>query len=165
MHWYLVHTKAKQEKWALQNLEQQGYQCYLPTLRSEKLQSGILTVIDEPLFPRYLFIQLGLDNSAQSWTPVRSTRGVSRLVTFGTEPAKVDAELVKMLKYQEVAMQEKVEPLFKPGERVRLVNGAFAGLEGIYQLADGEQRVIVLIELLSKPLKLGISPTHIRKAS
>lgn len=56
MHWYLVHTKPRQEKCALENLHRQGYQCYLPTLPSEKLRQGLLTVADEPLFPRYLFI-------------------------------------------------------------------------------------------------------------
>ncbi len=79
MHWYLVHTKPRQEKCALQNLEQQGYQCYLPTLLSERLRLGSLTVRDEPLFPRYLFIRLGQGPATQSWAPIRSTKGVSRL--------------------------------------------------------------------------------------
>ena len=38
MHWYLIYTKPRQEKVALQNLEQQGYQCYLPLLPKEKLR-------------------------------------------------------------------------------------------------------------------------------
>ena len=59
MHWYLVHTKPWQEKCALENLQRQGFQCYLPALPSEKLRQGMLVVKDEPLFPRYLFIRLG----------------------------------------------------------------------------------------------------------
>lgn len=59
MHWYLVHTKPKQEKYALENLQRQGYECYLPLLLSERIRQGILMVTDEPLFPRYLFIRLG----------------------------------------------------------------------------------------------------------
>jgi len=165
MHWYLVHTKPKQEKCALQNLQQQGYQCYLPTLLSEKLRQGILTIIDEPLFPRYLFIRLGQGGSAKSWTPIRSTKGVSRLVSFGTEPARVDDGLVELIRAQEAAVQEKPERLFKQGERVRLTDGAFAGIEGIYQMADSECRVRVLIELLSKPVTVRVTPASLRKAS
>ena len=165
MHWYLVHTKPKQEKCALQNLQQQGYQCYLPTLLSEKLRQGILTIIDEPLFPRYLFIRLGQGSSAKSWTPIRSTKGVSRLVSFGIEPAKVDDGLVELIRAQEAAFQEKPERLFKPGERVRLTDGAFAGIEGIYQMADGERRVMVLIELLSKPVTVRVTPGSLHKMS
>jgi len=165
MHWYLIHTKPRQEKCALQNLQQQGYQCYLPTLLSEKLRQGILTIIDEPLFPRYLFIRLGQGNSAKSWVPIRSTKGVSRLVSFGTEPAKIDDDLVELLRVQEAAVKERPERLFQPGERVCLTDGAFAGIEGIYQMADGERRVMVLIELLSKLVTLYVTPVSLCKVS
>jgi transcriptional antiterminator RfaH len=163
MHWYLIHTKPRQEKSALQNLTQQGYACYLPILPTEKLRQGSLTVADEPLFPRYLFIQLGMGDSARSWSPIRSTKGVSRLVSFGNEPAKVDDRLIDLLKSQEDAVQGQPQRLFTRGERVRLTDGAFAGIEGIYQMADGESRVMVLIELLSKPVQLRIAPSSLRK--
>ncbi|WP_434782198.1 transcription/translation regulatory transformer protein RfaH [Ferrovum myxofaciens] len=164
MYWYLVHTKPRQEKRALQNLEQQGYRCYLPLLPSEKIRQGVLRVMDEPLFPRYLFIQLGQSDSAKSWAPIRSTKGVSCLVRFGVELAKVDDGLIEFLRGQEQAVQNNPERLFKPGERVCLTEGAFAGVEGIYQMADGEKRVMVLIELLSTPVTLRVAPNSLRKA-
>ena len=165
MHWYLVYTKPRQEKCALQNLESQGYQCYLPTLPSEKLRQGILAVTDGPLFPRYLFIRLGQGDSAKSWAPIRSTKGVSRLVSFGMEPAKVDDGLIELLRAQESLVQSEPERLFKSGERVRLTETPFAGIEGIYQMADGESRVMVLIEFLSKPVAVRVAPASLRKAS
>lgn len=165
MHWYLVHTKTRQEQCALQNLERQGYRCYLPTLPSEKLRQGLLTVSVEPLFPRYLFIRLGQGDSAKSWAPIRSTKGVSRLVSFGVEPAKVDGGLIELLRAQEALVQTEPERLFKPGERVCLTEAPFAGIEGIYQMADGERRVMVLIEILSKPVAVRVSPAGLRKAS
>lgn len=163
MHWHLVHTKPRQEKCALQNLEQQGYPCYLPMRPVEKLRQGVLTLADEPLFPRYLFIHLGREDSAKSWGPIRSTKGVSRLVCFGTEPARVGDSLVELLRANESALQGKPAPLFSPGERVRLAAGAFAGIEGVYQMADGECRVMVLIELLSRPLSIPVPVTALRR--
>ena len=165
MHWYLVHTKPRQEKCALTNLEQQGYECYLPSMPSEKLQQGVLVLSNEPLFPRYLFIRLGQGESAKSWSPIRSTKGVSRLVSFGTEPAKVDAGLVELLQARESSVVGGAVRLFNPGERVRVTAGPFAGIEGIYQMAEGERRVIVLIELLSKMVTVRIEPASLRKAS
>ena len=164
MQWYLVHTKPRQEKCALENLERQGYPCYLPTLPAEKLRQGLLTVSDAPLFPRYLFIRLGQGNSARSWAPIRSTRGVSRLVRFGIEPAVVSDGLVQALRAQEASRQGEPERLFKPGERVRLTEAPFAGIEGIYQMADGERRVMVLIELLSKQVRVQVTPAGLRRA-
>jgi transcriptional antiterminator RfaH len=51
----------------------------------------------------------------------------------------------------------------KPGERVRLTEAPFAGIEGIYQMADGERRVMVLIELLSKQVRVRVAPANLRK--
>lgn len=163
MHWYLVHTKPRLEKCALDNLQRQGYQCYLPTLPSEKLRQGSLTVIDEPLFPRYLFIRLGQGDSAKSWAPIRSTKGVSRLVSFGMEPAKVSDNLVDALRTQEAAVHAEPVKLFKSGERVRLTEAPFAGIEGVYHVADGERRVMVLIEFLTKNVCLQVAPSSLRK--
>lgn len=163
MYWYLVHTKPRQEVRALENLQQQGYECFLPTVPSERLRRGLLNVSDEPLFPRYLFIRLGQDNSARSWAPIRSTKGVSRLVSFGVEPARVDDGLVELLRAQEVSAQAEPVRLFKSGERVRLTEAPFAGIEGIYQIASGERRVIVLIELLSKQVRVQVAPASLRK--
>ena len=96
-------------------------------------------------------------------TPIRSTKGVSRLVCFGTEPARVDDGLIELLRTQEASVQTETVRLFKPGERVRLTEAPFAGIEGIYQMADGERRVMVLIEILSKPVAVRVAPTALRK--
>ena len=164
MHWYLIYTKPRQEKCALQNLEQQGYQCYLPMLPKEKLRQGALALSNEPLFPRYLFIRLAQDFMAKSWSPIRSTKGVSRLVRFGAEPARVDDGLVDLLKKNEPAVQAQAEPMFIPGERVRLKESPFAGIEGVYQMADGNQRALLLIELMSTEVKVQVSLGVLRKA-
>ncbi|MBC2771028.1 transcription/translation regulatory transformer protein RfaH [Pusillimonas sp. 7-48] len=163
MHWYLIHTKPRQEACALQNLQQQGYTCYLPQLFHEKLQRGKVVVCQEALFPRYLFIQLGDDAMAQSWAPIRSTRGVSRLVTFGTQPKKIDNTLVDALRQQE-ALHTRPVPLFQPGDRVQITQGPFSGIEGLFQITDGERRAMVLIELLSKPVRVPVMPEALAKA-
>jgi len=90
MHWYLTHTKLRQEQRALLNLERQGYECYLPLLSVEKMSKGEVSVVEEPLFARYLFIRLDVSQSGESWGPICSTKGVSRLVIFGKEYAKAD---------------------------------------------------------------------------
>ena len=165
MRWYLIHCKPRQEKLALLNLARQGYECYLPMLRQEKLRQETLRVEDEPLFPRYLFIRLGEGERAKSWSPIRSTKGVSRLVCFGVEYANVDDALIEQLRAREASIQAAPEPLFKPGERVRLAETPFSGIEGVYQMADGERRAMLLINILSKPVIVRVSPGSLRKAS
>jgi transcriptional antiterminator RfaH len=162
MSWYLIHTKPRLEECALENLQNQGYACFLPQIRVEKLRRGKLVEVDEPLFPRYFFIQLDTGKHAQSWHPIRSTKGVSRLVTLGTEPAKVATELIDALRAHNDAATH-IQPLFAPGERVQIKDGPFAGLEAIYQFDNGERRAMVLIELLNKPSCITLAPASLRK--
>jgi transcriptional antiterminator RfaH len=162
-NWYLIHTKIRQERVALENLERQGFECFLPLIRAEKLRRGQLQVVQEALFPRYLFIRLGTGLESQSWAPIRSTTGVSRLVTFGQTPAKIDDGLVTVLK-SESDNTDVVLRHFEPGEQVVVTDGPFVGVEAIYQMADGEGRVMVLLNILSKQVKMRVSPTSIRKA-
>lgn len=163
MHWFVVHTKPRQELRALQNLQNQGYACFLPLIRLEKIRNKRVSIADEPLFPRYLFVQFDGLAGAQTWGPIRSTLGVSSLVRFGLEPARVDDALVAQLQ-QKGAGELIPQPLFTPGEQLTIHDGPFAGLHAVYQMTDGEQRAMVLIELLSKPVRLHIAPASLRRA-
>ena len=96
--WYLIHTKPRQEHIALTNLERQGYTCYLPQLRVEKIRRRKAEVVSEPMFARYLFVRLSTSDNGPSWAPIRATLGVSQLVRFGTRPAKVEDPLVDLLR-------------------------------------------------------------------
>ncbi len=147
--WYVVHTKPKQEARALENLQNQGYVCFLPMMQVQKLRRQKVTWVIEPMFSRYLFIQL--DDQNQNWGPIRSTLGVSKLVSFGPQPAKVPAELVAFL---QDAPQEVVERMFNAGDTVQVASGPLKGLEGQYLANDGEARAFVLIDLLGKPQRL-----------
>ena len=134
----------------------------MPCVQAEKLQCGALAVVDEPLFPRYLFIRLGSGLEGQNWAPIRSTTGVSRLVSFGNVPAKVDDELVDAIRSQ-ISGRGGLRRQFEPGQKVVITQGPFAGLEAIYQLSDGESRVMVLLNILSKTVKMYLAPTGLRK--
>lgn len=162
-NWYLIHTKIRQESIALENLERQGFECYLPQINVEKLLRGTLQVVRAPLFPRYLFIRLGTGLESQSWAPIRSTVGVSRLVTFGHVPAKIDDALVSAIKTKSETSEVQLRH-FEAGEPVVVTDGPFVGVEAIYQAADAEGRVMVLLNILSKQVKMSVPPASIRKA-
>lgn len=163
MAWILVHTRPRQEQVAHEHLQRQGYDVCLPLLTTEKLQQGKVTLAREPLFPRYLFVRLGSDPSDRSWAPIRSTRGVSRIVTFGSRPAQVDDALVASLQARSILQDHHPQRLFDQGDVVTINRGPFSGIDAVYQMTDGEQRALVLIELLCKPTLLRISPAHLTR--
>jgi len=161
--WFLVRSKPRQESVALTHLARQGYESYLPLFATEKLVRRKSTVVQEPMFARYLFVRLDTSGLGQSWIPIRSTVGVSELVCFGSRPARVDDILIATLRERETAQQASPNTLFAHGDNVRITEGAFAGLEAIYQMNDAEGRAMVLLDLLSKPVAMTINAASLRK--
>jgi len=147
--WYVVHTKPRQETRALENLQNQGFECFLPMIQIERLRNQRVKAVEEPMFSRYLFIRL--DDTIQNWAPIRSTLGVSKLVSFGHQPAKVPPELIDLLRE---SPQTLFERMFATGDTVQVASGPLRGLEGQYLEYDGERRAFVLIDLLGQPQRL-----------
>ena len=159
--WYLIHTKPRQEALALTNLSRQGFECYMPMLRLQKIRQRKTALVAEPMFPRYLFIRLDTSGSGQSWSPIRSTLGVNQLVRFGGQPAKVDGQLIDLIRSREQGTH--AQPLFTAGDNVTVADGPFAGLEAIYQNTDAESRSMILLNILSKPVAMRIDTVSLRK--
>ncbi|WP_114418476.1 transcription/translation regulatory transformer protein RfaH [Marinospirillum perlucidum] len=149
--WYVIQCKAKESFRAAENLENQGYRVFHPYIQVEKMRQGKIRLVDEPLFPYYLFIHLS--DVADNWRPLRSTRGVLKLVSFGQTPVKVEDELISQL-------QERINPepqdYLKAGDQVLIEEGPFKGLNAIFQSKKGEERVILLLNLLQKQQRLEV---------
>ena len=156
-NWYVIQCKAKESFRAAENLENQGFEVFHPFIQVEKVRQGKLKLIDEPLFPYYLFIYLS--EVADNWRPIRSTRGVLKLVSFGHQPVRVADELVEMLR-ERIAPQP--EDYLKAGDRVLIEEGPFKGLNAIFQAKKGEERVVLLLELLQKQQRLEVPVKAIR---
>lgn len=157
LRWFLVLTKPCAENTAKVNLERQGYRVYHPRLQRAEVYRGRWMDRVVSLFPRYLFIQL--DAVHQSLAPVRSTVGVAKIVCFGSETAVVDDTIVDglmQLADPESGLHRLRQRLLAPGAVVRVISGAFAGLDGIFEREVGEDRVMVLFQLLGREAHVSI---------
>jgi len=146
LNWLLAYTKPRQEVLAEEHLRRQGYDVFSPQLRVQKLRRRKWTWVEEPLFPRYLFVGA---TDEQSWAPVRSTVGVSSLVQFGGQVAEVSPALIESLRHSGEAPRT-AQPLFRQGQKVRILAGEYATLGAVFDMAEGEGRAIVLLELLGR---------------
>jgi transcriptional antiterminator RfaH len=155
-HWYVIHTKPRQESLALENLERQGYTTYCPQITISKRRRNAWHQVSEPLFPRYLFIEL--TEGEDDFGPIRSTLGVSKMPRFGGRPATISNDIIESLREQERDNAESpdTELPVNPGDRVRVTDGPFAGLEGIFQNSSKDARVIILMELLGRENKVSV---------
>ncbi len=166
MKWHVIHTKVKEEFRALENLQAQGFEVFLPTCQVQKKYQGKIKLAVEPLFSRYLFIRLS--DVSSNWFPIRSTRGVSQLLRFGvlSEPVVLPDPIIDCLK-QRCAKEEPLHELFNSGEMLEITQGPFKGFIGFFEklktLPDGISRALLLVEVLGSIQKLQIDLTQLKK--
>lgn len=147
VRWLLAFTKPRGEKIAEENLLRQGFECFAPAFSIQRRRRGRWVWVEEPLFPRYVFVGA---HAEQSWAPIRSTVGVSGLVRFGGEAAVVPTALVDELR-REAGGDVERHHVFKHGQAVRIVGTSYSSIEGIFQMQEGAERAQVLISLLGRP--------------
>ena len=150
---------------ALENLERQQCECYCPLIQVEKISRGKRIHVEEALFPGYFFINFDPQKSNLTYTAIRSSRGVSKIVRFGEEPAKVPEALILQIKDCEKASVSSLNAPNLPlkGDTVIIVEGPFKGLQAVYSQTDGQQRSIVLISLLHQQAPTSLANTQIQK--
>ncbi len=134
----------------MRKLEEQGYEVFLPMLTQwEKTRAG-WTKRQQVMFPRYGFVRCG--RPEQSIGPIRSTPGVSGLVSFGSTPAILNGatlEAIRLLAERQAnAVTAKTSP-FQAGESVEIAAGPLKGMSGIVSAVAAE-RVTVMLRLLGR---------------
>ncbi|CAH0526748.1 transcription/translation regulatory transformer protein RfaH [Vibrio hippocampi] len=154
--WYLLYCKRGEQERAKSHLANQGLECYYPEVMVEKVRRGKIQSIKEPLFPNYVFVKFDYQ-TGPSFTSVRSTRGVVDFVRTGAMPTEVNPDLVYDLQQldSEFELQKQVD-LPETGDVVRIKAGQFAGVEAIFQQADGEMRSIMLVQLINQSTPVSI---------
>jgi transcriptional antiterminator RfaH len=148
--WLVAYTKPRLEQVALQNLERQHFETYLPLYKKFKnTETGPVPVL-EPMFPRYIFFRPSTPQ--QSIETVRSTKGISHIVRFGFELGIVSAGMVASLREFEVSQnQATLQEMsnFKVGQKVKLKHVAQGAFEGLIQSVS-KKRVAVLLEIMGR---------------
>lgn len=152
--WYLLHCKPREIERAEWHLENQGFTTFCPRWKVQKRLRGKRQTVVEPLFPNYLFIYVNLEK--ENYTALRSTRGVNGFVRFGGYPTPVPDVVVESIreKLSPSVLAEEANSLYKTGTAIEILNGPFAGLKGIYEIADGESRCFVLLDMLGKSQRI-----------
>ncbi|MDJ0685138.1 MAG: transcriptional activator RfaH [Alphaproteobacteria bacterium] len=158
--WLVVMTKPKLEAEAETQLLRQEYEVYLPLWADLKRRRGQVHTVRMPMFPRYLFARPS--HEGQSISPIRSTRGVSQLVRFGTTPARASEALIEDIRRLEAARigAGADGAAFKVGDQVQVMDGPFKGLSAEVFESD-EQRVILLLQVLGGERTVAFEPARL----
>jgi transcriptional antiterminator RfaH len=153
--WYAVHTHPREELKALDHLQRQNYQVYLPRYAKKVRHARRVERVLRPFFPRYLFVCLNL--AMQGWRPIRSTFGVSDVVCFGDRPMPLPSGVIEDLKRHEQAdgcIAFKRQAPFKKGDAVLVLSGPFSRFLGFCEQVTDNERVAILLDLLGRKVRV-----------
>jgi transcriptional antiterminator RfaH len=153
--WYVVQTQVNAEARAAANLDRQGFAVYLPRYLKRRSHARKVDTVARPLFPRYLFV--AIDLATQRWRAIQSTLGVSHLVCWSGQPASVEDAAINALKAREdeggfIKLVRRSS--FSPGDKVRIVEGAFIDNLALVEDVSDRERVAVLLDLLGRKVRV-----------
>ena len=151
--WYALYVRPRFEKIVHAQLENKGYEVFLPTYRSPRSWSDRVKSLSLPLFPGYVFCRFDI----HARLPVLVTPGVHYVVGPGKTPLAVEeAEISALRHLAESGAKTQPWPYLRGGALVRVVAGPLDGLTGIVVRAKGCERLIVSITLLMRSVSVEI---------
>ena len=157
--WFALTTRTGQEKLALRALQGLGYEGFQPTRTVRRRWSDRFKEIEAPLFPGYVFCRFDPHNRL----PVLKAPGVTAIVTFGKTILPVDElEIEAIRRLVASGFPLYPAPFLKAGQRVRIEEGALAGIEGILMEVRNKRRVVASISLLQRSVSVEIDPSWLR---
>jgi len=157
--WYALKVRTGGEARLGINLEQKGFEIFLPTWLEIRRYSDRLKKIQSPMFPGYLFCRLDVNRRQ----PVLTTTGVEKIVSFGGEPCAVPEKEIEAIQRALTAGKSVVPwPYLQTGDAVIVQFGPLTGVEGLVVRADGKDRIVLSVNLLQRSVAVQIDRDQIR---
>uniref|UniRef100_Q01XJ6 NusG antitermination factor n=1 Tax=Solibacter usitatus (strain Ellin6076) TaxID=234267 RepID=Q01XJ6_SOLUE len=145
--WFAVKVRSNFEKKSADILREKGYQEFAPSYPSRRYWSDRVKVIDQPLFPGYVFCRFHPNH----FLPVLQTAGVVQIVGFGGKLAPVDeVELASLRTLMNSSLPISQREFLHVGRKVLIRRGPLAGVEGILEEIRKGYRIVVSISLLQR---------------
>lgn len=156
IRWYVIHTLPRAEASAEFHLVRQGFQVFIPRIRSTRRHARRIESVAAPLFPRYGFVRLDL--ARHRWRSVNGTVGVASLVMGRELPRPVPVGIVEhLIEASDSDGFVDFDYGLTPGARVRLRSGPLAGQMGVLLRLDAKGRVEMLLSLISGAVRLSVA--------
>ena len=147
LHWYVANT-CRQEKKIKQRLDCMGIENFIPFQQIARKIHGVDKLIEVPVIPNLVFIHTTLKTCMsliQEYAfDMRYLRD-RETGNFLIVPDKQMNDFMFLLDFSK-EMVEVVNENLKKGDKVRVIKGDFAGIEGELIRVKGHKRVVVRLE-------------------
>lgn len=147
LHWYVANT-CRQEKKIKQRLDSMGIENFIPFQQIARKIHGVDKLIEVPVIPNLVFIHTTfkscmslIQEYAFDMRYLRDRETGNFLIV----PDKQMNDFMFLLDFSK-EMVEVVNENLKKGDKVRVIKGDFAGIEGELIRVKGHKRVVARLE-------------------
>jgi transcription termination/antitermination protein NusG len=151
--WFAVYTLSCREKQVSRHMEIHSIEHFLPVTKSRRRwKNGCTVVVEEPLFPGYLFVQI--DRAAR--TQVLSVPGVHSIVGTGKDPIPLPHFEIETLRRSIEHLKIEPHPYLNVGERATILRGPLVGMTGIVVRKKNGLRFVLSLDLIMKSVAVEV---------
>ena len=145
--WFIAQIKPNSYNTAIQNLERQGFETFLPKMEITQKQKNKFVVKNVNVFPGYMFVCF--DPYIISWTKINSTYGVSKILTFNKKPSEISSDLILEMKIRyEINSNPTQKEKLQKGDSIKFSSGAFTDLIAKVESVEEKNRIWILLEAM-----------------
>ena len=147
LHWYALRTKSRHEKLVRDQLDKQGIEPLLPTVKKLSQWKDRKKEIEVPLFSGYCFVRFSkLEN-----TPVQKIVGVVEIVGSGSRPEPIPEQEIAALRcLMTSVLPYDPHPYLHEGMKVEVVRGPLQGAHGILLRKEKRHRLVIGVRLIQQ---------------
>ena len=159
--WYCLRSQPKHEHIAAAHLRLlEEVTVFCPRIRFKRATRQGIVWVTEAMFPGYLFARFEL---ASMHRQVRYAHGVSAIVCFADRYPTVDEQaLLQLRDYTDVAGVKELNYSLSQGDNVRIVEGAFVGLDAVItQVLPARERVKILLDFLGRKIEAEVEHSNV----
>jgi transcription antitermination factor NusG len=156
--WYALQTRSRHEKQVALRIAAQSLEAFLPVhCGRHRWKNGVHADVELPLFPCYLFAK------ASIYDRLRLLRipGVLGFAASTSHPTAIAESDMALLRSATEQLRAEPHPYLVAGDRVRIVAGPLAGMEGVLTRKKHEYRVVLSIEAIMRSIVVEVSEFEI----
>jgi transcription antitermination factor NusG len=156
--WFALQVVPRHEKSVDKMLELRGYNHFLPTYRVRRRWSDRVRVVEEPLFPGYVFCS----SQSNLMEIVRGSFGIIRIVAFGGRPHPVpDKEIEALLRIVHGQREYSSCSYLSVGQKVQVISGPLTGISGTITRFKQRDRLVLSLEVIMKSVSVDIDQSEV----
>jgi transcription antitermination factor NusG len=162
--WYAVTTKSRQEKIVASMLKYLEVANFLPLINEERRWSDRKQMVTMPLFQGYVFVRITTSGELQ--LRVLKVPGVVDFVRAGSGPLSIpDGEIEDVRAVLSHGVGCSPYPFLKAGDRVRVVRGPLAGIEGTLIRSGSQSKLVISVEMIQRSVSIDVALSSVEPVS